>query len=191
MDNSHKKDLEGYLEAVESQLNLLKSTPLTDGATYPWSNEMVDKQLFLHNQIDIIEEELDNMDGDTLIRNEVKSIKPIVPKSEENTDRTYILGLCDEILGEISLRQYPYQFLVMDDLVSVDVDAYYMAHNLIIEYLCGSRRRELPSDGTPIVNISYKDFGTSRKLKRDESKDKNRLWCILRDHAGTKHQGKI
>ena len=47
-----------------------------------------------------------------------------------------------------------------------------MAHNLIIEYFCGGRRRVLPSKGNPIVNISYKDFGISRKLKRDESKDK-------------------
>lgn len=184
MDIDRKQDLEDYLNAVESQLNLIESTPLTDGGAYPWSKEMVNEQLFLQNQIDVIEEELDDMDEDTLSLESLKPIKAVIPKGKENSDRTYILGLCDEILGEVSLRQYPYQFLVKNSWVSVDVDAYYMAHNLIIEYFCGCRRRELPNDGTPIINISFKDFGTSRKLKRDETKDKCRLCYILQSHIG-------
>lgn len=187
MDKEYRKELKDYLDALESQLNLLESTPLTDGGTYPWSSEMVDQQFFLQNQIDITKDELENFDDDddkifNVTSSNLKSIKPIIPTGEENTDRTYILGLCDEILGEVSLRQYPYQFLVKNNWVSVDVDAYYMAHNLIIEYFCGEHRRVLSSKGCPIVNISYKDFGTSRKLKRDESKDKNRLRNILQSH---------
>ena len=191
MAKEYRKELKDYLDAVESQLNLLESTPLTDGGTYPWSSKMVDQQLFMQNQIDIIKDELENFDDDddkifNATPSNLKSIKPIISKSEENTDRTYILGLCDKILGEVSLRQYPYQFLVKNKWVSVYVDAYYMAHNLIIEYFCGGRRRVLPSKGAPIVNISYKDFGISRKLKRDESKDKNRLRNILQNHIRIK-----
>lgn len=191
MAKEYRKELKDYLDAVESQLNLLESTPLTDGGTYPWSSKMFDQQLFMQNQIDIIKDELENFDDDddkifNATPSNLKSIKPIISKSEENTDRTYILGLCDKILGEVSLRQYPYQFLVKNNWVSVYVDAYYMAHNLIIEYFCGGRRRVLPSKGAPIVNISYKDFGISRKLKRDESKDKNRLRNILQNHIRIK-----
>jgi len=172
MDCAQRKDIEDYLDAVESQLNLLESTPLTAEATYPWPKEMADEQLFLQNQNDIVKDVLDDMDEDTLNLKDFKSIKPIISKGEENTDRTYILGLCDEILGELSLRQYPCQYLFKDDWVTINVDAYYMAHNLIIGYYYSSSRRELPHDGTPIVDISYKDLDTSRKLKRDVSKDK-------------------
>ena len=117
MDKEYRKELKDYLDAVESQLNLLESTPLTDGGTYPWSSKMVDQQLFIQNQIDITKDELENFDDDddkifNATPSNLKPIKAVIPKGKENSDRTYILGLCDEILGEVSLRQYPYQFLV-------------------------------------------------------------------------------
>lgn len=64
MAKEYRKELKDYLDAVESQLNLLESTPLTDGGTYPWSSKMVDQQLFMQNQIDIIKDELENFDDD-------------------------------------------------------------------------------------------------------------------------------
>lgn len=59
-----KRGMEEYLEAVKGELDLLGMTPLTEGGEYPWSEEMVDRQLFLQNQIDIMEEELEDMDDE-------------------------------------------------------------------------------------------------------------------------------
>lgn len=62
--SGYSSELEDYQEAVESQLNLLESTPLTEGGAYPWPKGMVDKQLFSQNQIYFIEEELETFDDD-------------------------------------------------------------------------------------------------------------------------------
>lgn len=186
MTDSLKKELEDYQEAVESQLNLLESTPLTDGGAYPLSKEMVDEQLFLQNQIDIIEEELEALDEDEAIdgndvfkRISPKQMKAIIPKGQENSDRTYVLGLCDEFLAEVSLRKYPYRFVVDYEWITTNVDAYYMIHNIVIEYHNGTLNKILPNDGIPVIVISSKDFGTSRKLKRDKDKDKKVVSDIL------------
>ena len=186
MSIERKKDLEDYLEAVESQLNLLESTPLTEGGVFPWSEEMVDEQLFLRNQIDTTEEELEALDEDEAIdgkdvfkRISPKQMKAIIPKGQENSDRTYVLGLCDEFLDEVSMREYPYRFVVDYEWVSAKVDAYYLVHNIVIEYHNGTRHKMLPNDGIPVIVISNKNFGTSRKLKKDKDKDMDVVADIL------------
>lgn len=178
MDKDHRKELEDYLDAVESQLNLLESTPLTYGGTFPWTPDMVEQQLFLQNQIDLMENELAEMDHDNdddiafrKFIGEPVPAKAIIPKGQEKSDKTYVLGLCDEILGEVSLRDYPYNLIVNYEWVQKKVDAYYMGHNLIVEYDNGFRRKTLPNDGPRVILISYKDFGSSRKIKRDKAKD--------------------
>ena len=189
MSIERKKDLEDYRGAVGSQLNLLESTPLTDGGAYTWSKEMVDEQLFLQNQQDIIEEELEALDDNEAVdRNDVfksitpKRMKAIIPKGQENSDRTYVLGLCDEFLNEVSMRQYPYRFVVNYEWVTTKVDAYYMVHNIVVEYNNCTRHKQLPNDGTPVIVISNKDFGSSRKLKRDKNKDKKVISDILSEY---------
>lgn len=184
MDKEHKNDLEDYLEAVESQLNLLETTPLNEGGAYPWSSKMVDQQLFLQNQIDTTKEELNELEENEVLSKNMsfKLFKAIIPKGEEDSDRTFVLDICDEILGEASLRKYPYQFFVKNNWVSIDVDAFYIGHNLIIEYNTGHRRRTLPNDDIPIVTISYKDFGTSRKINRDKIFVDGRLRILLKEY---------
>lgn len=180
MDKEYRKELKDYWDAVESQLNLLESTPLTDGGTYPWSSEMVDQQLFLQNQIDTIE---DLYEEECFSKDfPLYSLNAIIPKGEENSDRTFVLDICDEILGEVSLRRYPYKFLINGEWVEMDVDAYYMGHNLIIEYNAGNRRRSLPNDDHPVVTISYKDFGTSGKIKRDKVSVKRKIAVIIQEY---------
>lgn len=186
MSIERKKDLEDYLEAVESQLNLLESTPLTEGGTFPWPKEMVDEQLFLQNQIDSIEDEMVILDEDecTDAKNVFKEISPkrmkaIIPKGQEDSDNTYVLGLCDDFLDEVSFRQNPYRFVDNHEWVTVKVDAYYLVRNIVIEYRKGSHHKMLPNYGTPVVVLSYKDFGTSRKLKRDKVNDKKVIDKIL------------
>lgn len=179
MSIERKKDLEDYLEAVESQLNLLDSTPLTEGGTFPWPKKMVDEQLFLQSQKDFVEDELEILDEDECAdaKNVFKEISPkrmraIIPKGQENSDRTYVLDLCDEFLDEVSFRQFPYRYVVNYEWITVKVDAYYMVRNIVIEYQSGTRRKALPNDGVTVIELSYKDFGTSKKLKRDRVNDK-------------------
>lgn len=185
MTNNNKKDLEDYLEAVESQRNLLESTPLAEVGDFPWSKEMVDEQLFLQNQIDLVKDDLEIFDDECAdAKNVFKEISPkrmkaIIPKGQENSDRTYVLGLCDEFLDEVSFRQFPYRYVVNYESVTVNVDAYYMVRNIVIEYQSGTRRKALPNDGVPVIVFSYKDFGNSRKLKRDNVKDKKVVADIL------------
>ncbi|MCM1141835.1 MAG: hypothetical protein NC453_24960 [Muribaculum sp.] len=189
MTDSRKKELEDYQEVVESQLNLLESTPLTDGGVFPWSKGMVDEQLFLQNQLDIIEEELEALDEDETVHGSdifkkisPKQMKAIIPTGHEDSDRTYVLGLCDEFLNEVSMRQYPYRFIVNYEWVTTKVDAYYMVHNIVVEYNNCTRHKQLPNDGTPVIVISNKDFGSSRKLKRDKDKDKKVISDILSEY---------
>lgn len=212
MDEDLKHQLEDYEANMESQLNLIYSTPITDGGAFPMSASQVDKITFLQDQIDETQEILDFGDDedDALLLKYMGNIKPqvIIPKGRKNSDETYVLGLCDEVLGQISLRQYTFNFLVGDTGRKLPVDAYYPALDLVIEYherqhtekvpffdkkktvsgvtrgeqrrIYDERRRTiLPRYGISLVVISYTDFGKSRKLKRDPQKDKVVIANIL------------
>lgn len=50
------------------------------------------------------------------------------------SDEHYVLGLCDQLLGEQSLRQHRFSFLTGDAGTGLPVDAYYPALKLVIEY---------------------------------------------------------
>lgn len=57
------------------------------------------------------------------------------PKKDEH----YVLHLCDRLLGEKSLRQHRFDFLLGDKnekgrQVKLPVDAYYFKRNLVVEY---------------------------------------------------------
>lgn len=108
-----------------------------------------------------------------------KRIKAIIPKGQEDSDRMYILGLCDQFLDEVSMRQYPYRFVVNYEWVTTKVDTCYMVNNLVVEYNNCTRHKQLPNDEIPVIVISNKDFGSSRKLKRDKDKDKKVIADIL------------
>ena len=49
-------------------------------------------------------------------------------------DKTYILDICDEVLGKRSLRQHRFLFLKGDGGHTLPVDAYYPDLHLTIEY---------------------------------------------------------
>ncbi|GEM_PF-991298 len=57
-------------------------------------------------------------------------------KSRNNSDETYIIDLCDEVLHAKASRQHRFPFLLGDGAnpVSLPVDAYYEELNLVIEY---------------------------------------------------------
>lgn len=121
-------------------------------------------------------------------------------KGRAFSDEYYVIDLCDEILGMKASRQHKFDFLVGDAGTKLPVDAYYESLNLVIEYyerqhtekvslydnrmtvsgvlrdvqrrIYDQRRQDvLPKNGKKLVIISYTDFGTSKKLKRNKAED--------------------
>ena len=116
------------------------------------------------------------------------------------SDEHYVIDLCDEVLGLKASRQHSFDFLKGDTGRRLPVDAYYEEIGLVVEY-CESQHSEstpffdrkmtvsgvtrgeqrriydkrradiLPKYGLRLVVIDYKDFGTTKKLKRDKSAD--------------------
>lgn len=118
------------------------------------------------------------------------SITPKIKQSDakrRDSDETYIISICDEILNEESLKQHRFNFLRGDSGVMLPVDAYYPNHNLVIEFMekqhsepvkffdkkqtvsgvgrgeqrkiYDERRKELiPKNGINFITFSYNEF---------------------------------
>lgn len=126
-----------------------------------------------------------------------------------NSDEFYVIDLCDEVLGQKAQRQHRFDFLKGDNGHPLPVDAYYEDLNLVVEFyerqhtevvnffdnkmtasgvtrgeqrkIYDQRRAEvLPQHGIKLVIISYSDFGTSKKLKRNYNHDIEVLRSILK-----------
>lgn len=131
-------------------------------------------------------------------------------KGRKDSDEHYVIDLCDNILGTKALRQHRFEFLKGDTGVSLPVDAYYPELNLVVEYneiqhtestpffdkkmtvsgvsrgeqrrIYDQRRREiLPKYGIKLVNISYTDFGDTKKIKRDIAHNRETVEKILKN----------
>lgn len=110
------------------------------------------------------------------------------------SDESYVIDLCDEILKLKALRQHRFDFLVGDSGTKLPVDAYYPSLNLVIEFkerqhteevkffdkrqtvsgmgrgeqrkLYDQRRREvLPKQGIKLIELDYSDFEHSNNKK--------------------------
>lgn len=129
----------------------------------------------------------------------------------KDSDESYVIDLCDEVLNAVSSRQHRFDFLKGDTGIRLPVDAYYKDLNLVIEFyerqhtesvplfdrkmtvsgvnrdeqrrIYDERRKQiLPQHGIDIVVISYNDFGQSKKLQRDRQKDMEVIRRILKDY---------
>ncbi len=107
--------------------------------------------------------------------------------SRVNSDETYILDLCDEVLGTVGERQCQLDFLKGDSGSRLPVDIYYPALQLVIEYrerqhteeveffdrritvsgiFRGEQRKKyddlrrvlLPKHGLRLIELGYDDF---------------------------------
>lgn len=116
--------------------------------------------------------------------------------SRANSDEYYVIGLCNEVLKMKASQQHCFGFLLGDTKRMLPVDAYYEGLNLVIEYyesqhtestpffdnkktvsgvsrgeqrrLYDERRRtELSKHGIRLIILRYSDFGTTKRLKRD------------------------
>lgn len=126
--------------------------------------------------------------------------KSAVRKGREQSDESYVIDLCDEVLGIKASRQHKFDFLTGDAGHKLPVDAYYETLRLVVEFherqhtesvsffdrrltVSGvsrgeqrriyDQRREkvLPKHGIRLVVISYNDFGTTKKLTRNRNND--------------------
>ena len=117
-----------------------------------------------------------------------------------DSDEYYVIELCNKVLNRVASQQHKFEFLRGDKGHMLPVDAYYEDLNLVIEYheqqhtesvklfdnketvsgvYRGEQRRiyderrktVLPKHGIKLIVIDYSDFGTTRKLKRNASKD--------------------
>lgn len=116
-------------------------------------------------------------------------------------DEDYVIDLCDEVLNLKASRQHRFDFLVGDTGMPLPTDAYYVEHNLVVEYRerqhtesigfwnkmttsgvlrdeqrrrYDQRRREvLPQHGIKLVEISYADLphNSQKRLLRDKDVD--------------------
>lgn len=114
-------------------------------------------------------------------------IQEVSVSGKDVRDETYVIDLCDEVLGRKASRQHRFPFLLGDSGKSLPVDAYYAEMNLVIEYcerqhsesvpffdrrltvsgvgrgeqrkIYDERRKEiLPKYGIRLISISYSDF---------------------------------
>ncbi|WP_340559679.1 hypothetical protein [Streptomyces sp. GSL17-111] len=88
--------------------------------------------------------------------------------SREDSDESYVVGLCDRILGESALTQHRFDWLLGDPgaggrRVRLPVDAYWPGRRLVVEY------RELQHD-RPMPHFDKPDRLTVSGVHRGEQR---------------------
>lgn len=99
-----------------------------------------------------------------------------------SSDEAYVIGMCDETLGEEGRRQHRFDWLLGDPgasggRVRLPVDAYYPEHNLVVEY------RERQHD-EPVAHFDKPDRLTVSGVHRG---DQRRLYDERREALIPEH----
>lgn len=71
----------------------------------------------------------------SIIKKTITSKAPKPKTKRVDSDEAYIIGICDKVLNEVSIKQHRFDFLRGDSGVMLPVDAYYPNHNLVIEFM--------------------------------------------------------
>ena len=156
----------------------------------------------------VVTKETSKVENDDTTVSKYHSSQPIIAKGRKASDESYVIDLCDEILGFKALRQHHFDFLRGDAGTMLPVDAYYPELKMVVEYyesqhtqatpffdnkqtvsgisrgeqrrIYDQRRKEvLPEHGIKLIIISYTDFGTSKHLKRNHAHDLRVIKDIL------------
>lgn len=72
--------------------------------------------------------------GQSMEKPQKTSKKNLSISSSRNSDETYVINLCDEVLDRKASRQHKFDFLKGDSGRRLPVDAYYEDLNLVVEY---------------------------------------------------------
>jgi hypothetical protein len=91
------------------------------------------------------------------------------------SDESYVIDLCDEVLGTPALRQHRFDFLRGDAApgkqgVRLPVDAYYPDHHLAVEY-CERQHTESIPIMDRRMTLSGVDRGTQRAIYDQRRRD--------------------
>jgi hypothetical protein len=78
-----------------------------------------------------------------------------------DSDQSYVLDLCDQVLGRKSLREHRFSFLVGDRGHCLPVDAYYPDLKVVVEF-----RERQHSEAVPIFDDKPTVSGMSRGQQR-------------------------
>jgi len=82
--------------------------------------------------------------------------------NRSHSDESYVLDLCDEVLGLKALRGHRFPFLLGDDdRTQLPVDAFYRPLNLVIEY-----RERQHSESVPFFDRKLTVSGVPRGVQR-------------------------
>ncbi len=96
-------------------------------------------------------------------------VEPII-KKRNNSDESYVIDICDEILSIKASRQHRFDFLKGDTGVKLPVDAYYDSLNLVIEY-----REKQHSENVKLFDKKMTASGVTRDIQRRKYDEKRRL----------------
>ena len=128
-------------------------------------------------------------------------------KPRSQSDESYVIDLCDEVLRQKALRQFRFDFLRGDSGTKLPVDAYYPSLNLVIEFkekqhteevkffdkkqtvsgvgrgeqrkIYDQRRREvLPQHGIQLIELDYSDFEHTRGKKLVRNREEDLIVII-------------
>jgi hypothetical protein len=110
------------------------------------------------------------------------------PRGRAGSDESYVIDLCDEVLGERARRQHRFDWLLGDPGAAgararLPVDAYYPDHRLVIEYR--ERQHDEPVahfDKPGVLTVSGVHRGEQRRIydrRRDELIPSHRLRLVV------------
>ncbi len=100
------------------------------------------------------------------------------PKKRSQSDESYVIDLCDEVLKTTALRQHKFDFLRGDpgkggrQGVKLPVDAYYEALQLVIEFRERQHTEEVKHFDKPdVMTVSGVHRGEQRKIYDQRRRD--------------------
>lgn len=108
--------------------------------------------------------------------------------SRDDSDETYVIDLCDEVLGEKGIRQHRFDWLLGDPgangrQVRLPVDSYWPGRELVIEYRERQHEEPVPFFDKPDrLTISGVHRGEQRALydaRRDTEIPARGLWFVV------------
>lgn len=166
-----RKLLQGKLSATQEEQKRIRRVLRNNYGIYlsKFGNQSFDELIAL-GKIRIIDSEK------AQVSNKGSEAKKKSFTSRANSDEKYVLDLCDEILGEHSLRQYRFNFLRGDTGRRLPVDAYYESIGLVIEF-----REKQHDEAVPFFDKRMTASGISRGEQRRIYDERRRT--VLPEHG--------